>query len=350
MKKIVCSISTQSVGCTFVDWSIHYLAGKDQYYSFAQQTWIPLVANPLTDQNAHRHDRNHPSGIENTTAMMQQAKTMPDTGLYSMYPCAVESDHIRTKLKINLEQIDEKKFQQIEQDWLEDDFARIFNYCVNNNAKVIFIHDTQSIKWFHPFVHQRIKHNVNRDELGEIAYRKQNFQKNSIEQWKNLGLENIWDVRERQALNTRLLHMPANKMADRCDFSKPHFRASACDLWHRGIKLIHQIMMYLDITIDPDRLAQWIPIYHAWAQKPLALMQFGDGFDDTIQCIVNGWYKELPDLTFDQEVIIQHALIYKHNLNLKTWQLEKFPRNTLDLHQLLETNIHKLVHTYEELR
>ena len=65
MKKIVCSISTLSIGCTFVDWSIHFLAGKDQYYSFELQQWIPLVSNPLTDCNAHGHDRNHPGGIEN---------------------------------------------------------------------------------------------------------------------------------------------------------------------------------------------------------------------------------------------------------------------------------------------
>ena len=69
--------------------------------------------------------------------------------------------------------------------------------------------------------------------------------------------------------------------------------------------------------------------------------QFGDEFDDTMKCIVNGWYKELPELTFDQEVIIQHALIYKHNLNLKTWQLSKFT-NTKQLYQLLEPNIHDL--------
>ena len=349
MTKIVCSFSTLSVGCTFIDWSIHFLAGKDQYYSFEKQIWIPLVSNPLTEHNAHHHDRNHPGGIKNVTTMMQQAKNMPDDGLYSMYPFAGETDYFRKKLKIDLEQYGEKKFSQLEQEWGAYEFSKIFDHCAAN-AQVIFIHDNKSINWFRPFSHTRIVHNVSIDEQAEIEYRKQIFHKKSIDQWKNLGLENIWDVRERQALDIRLLDMPANKTADRCDFSKPHFRANVCDLWHRGVKMFHQIMAYLDIPIDPDRLTQWIPIYHEWAQKPLALMQFGDGFDDTIQCIVNGWYKELPELTFDQEVIIQHALIYRHNLNLKTWQLEKFPRNTIDLHQLLEPNIHTLVHTYEELR
>jgi hypothetical protein len=343
MKQIVCSFSTYSIGCTFVDWSIHYLAGKDQYYSFAQQSWIPLVANPLTDCNAHGHDRNHPVGIENITAMMQQAKNMPDTGLYSMYPSTVESDYVRKKFKINLEQIDEKEFHQLEQDWRADEFAKLFKLCADH-AQVIFIHDNQYTNWFRLFAHQRMVHKVSVDEQAEIEYRQQCFHKKSIDRWKDIGLENIWDVRERQALDTRPLDMITRQLTDHCDFSRPHFRASVCDLWHRGVQLFHQIMMYLDIPIDPDRLTQWIPIYHEWAQKPLALMLFGDSFDDTIQCIVNGWYKELPELTFDQEVIIQHALIYRHNLNLKTWQLEKFPRNTIDLHRLLEPNTHKLVH------
>jgi hypothetical protein len=350
MKKIVCSISSNSVGCTFVDWSIHFLAGKTQYYSFAQQCWIPLVSNPVTDCNAHGHDRNHPEGIKNTTAMMQQAANMPTDDLYSMYPCAASTSYVREKLNFESEYFSEEYFTQLQQDWYADEHSKIFDCCVNHNAKVIFIHDTQSISWYHLFGYQRIKHNVVEDEQAQKQYIEQSFHKKSIDKWKDLGLTNIWDVRERRALDTRPLNVSTSKFADRCDFSRPHFRASVCDLWHRGVELLHQIMAYLDIPIDSDRLQQWIPVYHDWAQKPLALMKFGDSFDDTIKCIVNGWYKELPELTFDQEVIIQHALIYQHNLNLKTWQLEKFPRNTIDLHQLLEPNTHKLVHTYEELR
>jgi hypothetical protein len=49
------------------------------------------------------------------------------------------------------------------------------------------------------------------------------------------------------------------------------------------------------------------------------------------------------NLDFYKEVIIQNALLYKQNLNLKNWQLEKFPANTQDLHKLLEPNIHQLI-------
>ena len=207
MKKIVCSISTLSIGCTFVDWSIHFLAGKKQYYSFAQQKWMPLVSNPLTDCNAHGHDRNHPGGIENVTAMLQQAKNMPDDGLYSMYPCSSESNYVREKLKLDLEKINEKEFWQKELDWYADEYSKIFDCCINNTAKVIFIHDNESINWYKFFGHLRVKHNVPEHDLAEIEYKRQHFQKNSIDQWKNLKLENIWDNRERQALDLRLFEI-----------------------------------------------------------------------------------------------------------------------------------------------
>ena len=44
-------------------------------------------------------------------------------------------------------------------------------------------------------------------------------------------------------------------------------------------------------------------------------------------------------------------IIYKHNLGLKTWQLEKFPANTQDLHTLLESNtLHNLDDIYGLLK
>ena len=47
------------------------------------------------------------------------------------------------------------------------------------------------------------------------------------------------------------------------------------------------------------------------------------------------------ELDIMQEAAIQRELIYKYNLNFKTWQLEKF-QSTRQLHALLEPNIHSL--------
>lgn len=71
-------------------------------------------------------------------------------------------------------------------------------------------------------------------------------------------------------------------------------------------------------------------------------LKFYRSLSHIVECIVQGGYYELPALSLEQEAIIQHCLIYQHNLNIKTWQLEKFPSNTIRLHQLLEPNSHSL--------
>jgi hypothetical protein len=326
MKKIVCSLSSLNLGCTFVDWSIHFLSGKNQYYSFGKQRWIPLVSNPLTEYNAHGHDRNHPIGLENVITMTQQACSMPGPGLYSMYPFVtpgvdhIPVDHTQTDLNSKITQ------------WKQNEFSNIVDQCVNH-ADVIFIHNDKTTNWYYYVDHVRADNDVPYSINTDLC-----------------GLTHTWDIRERMALDLRLLDPGKCNIEDTADFSKLHFRASASDLWCRGVELFQQIMLYLDLQIDPVRWKNWIPVYHEWAQKPLSLMNFGDNFEDTVKCIMNGWHKVLPEFTLEQEAMIQHALIYRHNLNLKTWKLEKFPRNTIELHKLLEPNIHTLVHTYEELR
>ena len=329
MKKIVCSLSTRNVGCTFVDWSIHFLAGKDHYYSFKKQNWIPLVSNPLTEYNAHRHDKNHPIGLENVVSTIQQAKIIPNDGLYSIYPFYTPwDDQIAKKISIN-DTYNEKEFNSKIHKWKQDEFSNIVECCINH-ADVIFIHQDKTANWSQYHDHVRGYHDV------------PTYASNA----KSYVFENTWDIREHMALDMRFGDPDDFNIEDAANFSKLHFRASTSDLWCRGVELFQQIMLYLDLQIDPKRWKNWIPIYHEWAQKPLALMNFGDNFDDTIKCIVNGWYKVLPEFTLEQEAMIQHVLIYRHNLNLKTWKLEKFPNNTQDLHKLLEPNMHPVVKIY----
>ena len=57
------------------------------------------------------------------------------------------------------------------------------------------------------------------------------------------------------------------------------------------------------------------------------------------------------NLDIVRESTIQHVLIYKHGLTLKSWGLEKFPNNTQDLHLLLEPNIyHEVEDIYNVLK
>ena len=76
------------MGCTFLDWSIHYLSGADKFYNLEHGS-IPLTASPLSTgaaNNAHQHQKNHPIGIKETLKAIEQFSTVTDHDLLSMYP------------------------------------------------------------------------------------------------------------------------------------------------------------------------------------------------------------------------------------------------------------------------
>jgi hypothetical protein len=100
-------------------------------------------------------------------------------------------------------------------------------------------------------------------------------------------------------------------------------------------------LAHLKFDLDTSKLESWQQIYKKWQQPQLDSLEFMFNCQRIVNSIVNNHWLEI-DLTFEQEVVIQHCLIYHHGLNLKTWMLEKFPNNTQELHKLLEPNIHVL--------
>ena len=88
---------------------------------------------------------------------------------------------------------------------------------------------------------------------------------------------------------------------------------------------------------------KWLLIYNQWKNVHKQKLMFVWYFDTIINNILQGIDFDLIRFNLDitQEATIQHFLIYKHNLNFKTWQLIKFT-NTRQLHELLEPNIHPL--------
>jgi hypothetical protein len=174
----------------------------------------------------------------------------------------------------------------------------------------------------------------------DAAETKQEFQEiffsSSAADWTAQNLNNIWDQRERMALDTRPFDLP---LFNQIDLTQPHLWIGCQQLWQQPEKTLTKILEYCELNIDQTRLRLWRPIAHQWQQMQLQLLEFGLVYQHIVDATVNNWNYAI-DLSFEQEVIIQHCLIYQHNLNLKTWQLHKFPNNTQALHQLLEPNTH----------
>ena len=338
---VYCITSSRGVGCTFFDWTIHFLSGQDKFYRIKDRKWIPLVVNPLQGINAHRHLKNHPAGFGDTQEFIKQVLTEPNNQLYSVYPTPMWESEAAINLQIPSDQIGSPENWSLINQYLKNDFDQLFDFCHQNNVKFIYVGDDPSIQLYYLTSRVNVSKMINGELVGEKEpkeYLRQVFFNNSIKKWNEIGLTDIWDQREQLALDNRPFHQIDTKFNG---FLYPHLWINCQDLWYNGEQAALKMLQYLELKLVPDRLAAWKPIYTEWQKKQLQLLEFNFSCQHIVDSIVNNWYYEI-DLTFDQEVVIQHCLIYQHNLNLKTWQLSKFPNNTQDLHKLLEPNLHPL--------
>jgi hypothetical protein len=342
--KIACVTSVRSLGGTFVDWSLHFLSNRFDYYRPADQSCIPLVSTPLTSINAHNHRKNHPAGSEKTTQYIQHFQNQQLTNFCSMYPIPMHVSVAIEHLDITRSQlVDVADWKKVNQ-YIADDYQTLLNQCCAPGISTIYIDSDPNLNLY--FLSIRCLERTmfgNRpavDESELLDEAQTTFFQHSIAQWQHLNLTSSWDVRERMALDTR----PFDRIEDhfQLNFSQPHLWINSAELWNHGDATIKVIMEYLELPVHPDRWNQWLPIHKQWHTMQQQHLKFAYQFEHIIDAIVNNYYYKLEKLSLVQEVAIQHALIYRHNLNLKTWQLHQFPSNTKDLHELLETNIHVL--------
>ena len=345
----ICTVSANSVGCTFVDWSIHFLSNKNKFYSVLNSKMIPLTANPLTEINAHAHKKNHPSGFAETKKYIEDFNSKSNLDLLTLYAFPLHIDLVAKNLKLdNVQRITSGLLSHIRNAQCTD-YTDMVNYCLDQNCKVIHVELNEKNVLYSRIVRDAkrlfLDSRYSKDSNEWHEHMNHLFCAESIEKWKTMGLTNIWDQRERLALSIEFFNF------DHCrgyefDRSKPYLWIDAQSLWYHGEHAMKKIMSFCELSIDSERWNRWISIYRKWQEMQLKILEFDFNYKHIVDSIVNNWYYEIGELTFLEEVIIQHCLIFYHGLNLKTWQLEKFPKNTQDLHKLLEPNIHPLHFTY----
>ena len=347
MNNIVCVASTVSVGCSFVDWSIHFLSGKNKFYSIKNSDWVPLTLDPITKTNAHGHNKNHPAGYNSAWEYIKKLKHVSDSELLSFYPHPLHADVVAKILGIEI--LNTETATKI-QNYQKIEYATTINSFIESGIKVVYMNTNK-----HNILYTQVARSLDRlyfaakpakdfAELKDHAH--QLFFADAIESWKKDDLTNIWDCREREALCVRPFDTDLIMEDIEINFTKSHLYVEAEAMWYSGKNTIKKIMKFLNIPIDETAWEQWTMVYYKWQQIQLDILEFVINFDHIINSIVNNWHYDIGELTFEQEVIIQHCLIYKHGLNLKTWQLEKFPPDAQELHKLLEPNIHPVPSIY----
>lgn len=338
-KKIIASTSTHSVGCTFLDWSILFLSGQDNFFRSKSNSLETLTHDPVTALNAHGHKRNHPPGFKLTQQCVETFLNSPHE-LLTLYPCLIFHQVASKELKISDDQIGDQEINLQIINHQHEDFSRLVDYLLAQEASLIYIDHNLPIFSLEPrSIDKTFRGSEPAKSTTDITNKMQSvYFSKSIEQWTQLGLVDIWDVREQQALNTRPLE-PIVKPT--LNLTQPHCFIDSQEWLTDSTTTIKRIMDFCKLSIDSSRWDQWVLIQNKWRTTYQQHLTFDYQLPHIVDAIINNWYYEI-DLSFNQEVVVQHCLIYQHNLNLKSWQLTKFPSNTQELHKLLEDNIHPL--------
>lgn len=316
--KLISVLSDPEVGGTFLTWSIHYLAGHQTYYYAKTQKWLPVCDNPLRSNNAHNFKSN-------------QSQNKNSFNLTFNRLCSTNTLNFHTIYFHNFE------FESVSHD---DNLVHSINQLIDANSKIVLINTNKKHFLYKTKQHPRhIDHaNLINDHWDNyIDY----FFKKSKTAWEKLNLVEIWDRREFLALN----HDSENVLTitPNINLTHPHFLIDSFELYNIFHQTLPHLFDFLEVKIDHNRKQLWQNIFNQWQKNHAQNMLFVWYFDEIINSILNNHYLDLTRFNLDivQESAIQRHLIYKHNLNLKTWKLDKF-RNTQQLHSLLEPNIHKL--------
>lgn len=314
---IYCVTSFSGVGCTFLDWSILFLSGQDQYYNY-KLGLLPLSDDPLKNNNAHGHLKNHPKTLVDFNECIDALNSNTDIPMRSFYPYVCPIQHPTRELMFST-------------------YGEYWDICNSKNIPIIFVDLNRDYEFL----------DFNRSDAKptdiELLHHDLNTFFNMDEKnnaWNNSLYNNAWDFREFLALGARN-HLKIAEFP--WLLKKEHMYVNAYDLWFSGISLMVKIFDYLSLKIDASRIANWEQIYSKWQKKQLALLSVLWNVDHICQCIVENIPFDLLqfNLSIQQESIILRRLMKNYNLNIKGYGVEKFT-NTSQLHKLLEKNIHKI--------
>jgi hypothetical protein len=324
---MIAILAKSAVGGTFLNWTMHYLAGHNQFYSAQHKNLIPVIENPLTSTNAHKFQPNQPQTLiefkEILQTLLKHKSSQFDTIYLHHFHGANKSYHSDTVDAI-------KELLPV--------VSKTILLTSSPDQALYHCHFTSRDQITPSQSNYNIKLNNDQDRFNDFV---NHFFNDSKTVWDNQKLKHIWDLREFVALNFRPFEPLC--ITDNINLSVDHYRVNAIELWDRFDQSVGDLFCYLDIEIHTENFKKWIDVYQQWKKLHKDRLFFVWYFDTIIEYIINGYNLDLSRFNLDlyQEAAIQHALIYQHGLNLKTWQLEKF-QNTQQLHTLLEPNIHPL--------
>jgi len=302
---MICTLFDAPIGATFIDWSIRYLSGDKLFFNIKEDDYISVISVPLTNKNIHLHKRNEVKNNKQLKSYRNKFEQVITSSYHSTIALSWVNE--RNSKTIKKQQVD-----------LQD----MINDMIFHKDHIILLDISNPL--------YLIRDNT-RAGISDSIYSRYN---------KINDLTNIWDMREILALSMRLYISPFKALKK--DFR--HYLIKNHELFYNLSSTIDDIMNFVEIVYNKNKLEHWVNIYKQWQQLHHDEMIYTLYFDDIIQYIVNGHDLDLSRFNLDlaKEAYILHVLIYEYDLNIKSNKLDKFPNNTKEIHQLLEPNIHIL--------
>ena len=316
-----------NTGAHFIDWSIRYVCGQN---------------NSATVSDSINWHSNHKSiitrGFKHTVEKIKDLQQSSTNVFENIYIRMLRiSDILKTNFNVDYSSATQNQLEQSRQ-YAINDLVELFTWAQQQNMMPIMF-DYQDEDLLNIFYNDRFpgtQEGKHTDKHAAINNYIECFFKESKEKFNS---DTISDQRELIAMSYKFKNLKLK--FDNCFINNhPHLYYNTDDIWNDFPNVLNEICSIRHLPISTTRLISWNNIYNNW--RRVHEPAFSRNIDRIIDSIVNNKYMSLErfNMDFFKEVVIQHYLIYKHNLNLKTWNLDQFPNNTQELHKLLEPNIH----------
>lgn len=304
--KLIGLIVDQNTQIDILAWSIYYLSGQTHYYYAGFDYWFDVQSEPVSDGVSEIEIEVDGSGDPAEFKQLQKdlKSNTEFNGLRIICTRAIESRENNKEILDAIAECD----------------------------KVIVV---GSNKDGHLYGNKATKFD---DELDDYLLE---YFKDSMAGWDDVK-DTAWDRREFIALN----HRPFNNKAitNIVDIKQPYFFIDTAELYTNFKLLLPKLFEFLEEPICQEHLDQWEVIYDNRKNSLRDRIGWDRNFQNIIYGIISGEDMELGKFKLDliREATILHELLYKHNLSIKGYGLDELPRNTKDIHDLLEPNFHQL--------
>ncbi len=314
---IVVFTAGDEIGCTFLNWSFHWLSGDNYSWGHKVKSWVKLPENPLTEHNAHLFQKNYCESLNEWREAINEFLSFD---------------------------INKKDFVFFGGGWGGYHVSKV-NFVLEKKIKVIFLgcdHSRYKIL-------ERTKDSVNHPI--DKRYKKliENIKKRySTVPKLSFLISTPSKTRDFLSLSMKYLVVPSElQMVEKENFNsdKNFFFVNLRDLLIDGENCLKKMFKFLDREIDQKRLSQWLPVHDQWKKMLLPSLEFYDDLPVILSSIVNGVSFSLKKYKLDifAEAIIQHELMKQYHDRLLVSQMDRFPDNTKNLTSYLKRNTQKKI-------